>query len=95
MRAGLVAAVSRALGVRAQAWTGRAKKAVEDLAPVLALISDLGRWTTKEKEALVQIIWSKVAATEFEYLRRMQKHRKLRDAIVRLGSRPPTITTSS
>jgi hypothetical protein len=95
MGAGSVAAVSRALGVRAEAWTGRARKAVEDLAPVLALIPDLGRWTAAEKGALVSIIRSKAAATEFEYLRRMRKHRKLRDAIVRVGSKPPAFPISS
>jgi hypothetical protein len=95
MRAGSVAAVSRALGVRVEAWTGRARKAVEDLAPVLALIPDLGRWTAAEKGALVSVIRSKAAATEFEYVRRMRRHRKLRDAIVRLGSQPPAFPISS
>jgi hypothetical protein len=94
MRAGSVAAVSRALGVRAEAWTGRAKKVVEDLAPVLALIPDLGRWTVEEKGALVSVIRSKAAPTEFEYVRRMRRHRKLRNAIVRLGSQSPSFATS-
>jgi hypothetical protein len=95
MRADSVAAVSRALGVRAESWTGRTRKAVEDLAPVLALIPDLGRWTVEEKEALAQVIRSKAAPTEFEYVRRMRKHRKLRDAIVRVGSKPPAFPISS
>jgi hypothetical protein len=94
MRAGSVAAVSRALGVRAEAWTGRARKAVEDLAPVLALIPDLGRWTAEEKGALVSVIRAKAAATEFNYLRRIREHRKLRDAIVRLGSQSPIFRAS-
>jgi hypothetical protein len=88
MRAGSVAVVSRALGVRADEWKGHARKAVEDLAPVLALVPVLGRWTRDEKDGLVRIIQAKAAPTEFEFVRRMQKHRKLRDAIVRLGSRP-------
>jgi plasmid stabilization system protein ParE len=95
MRAGSVAAVSRTLGVRVEVWTGRVRKAVEDLAPVLALIPDLGRWTAEEKGALVSVIRSKAAATEFNYLRRIREHRKLRDAIVRLGSRPPAFPISS
>jgi len=89
MRAGAVASVSRALGVRAGTWTGRTKKSVEDLAPVLALVPGLGRWTAEEKGALVSVIRSKAAATEFDYVRRIRAHRKLRDAIVRLGSPPP------
>jgi len=86
--------VSRALGVGRDAWVGRARKAIEDLAPVLALVPDLGRWTAEEKETLAQIVRSKAAPTEFEYVRRMRKHRKLRDAIVRLGSQSPTFGTS-
>jgi hypothetical protein len=94
MRAGSVIAVSRALGVGRDAWAGRARKAIEDLAPVLALVPDLGRWTAEEKETLAQIVRSKAAPTEFEHLRRMRKHRKLRDAIVRLGSQSPDFGTS-
>ncbi|RPI10924.1 MAG: hypothetical protein EHM71_02280 [Zetaproteobacteria bacterium] len=86
MRSGSVAAVSRALGVRADTWTGRAREAVENLAPVLALVPNLGRWTAEEKAAVVRIVRSKAAPTEFAYLRRLREHRRLRDALVRLGS---------
>jgi hypothetical protein len=89
MRAGSVSAVSRALGVRADTWTGRAREAVENLAPVLALVSNLGRWTAEEKAAVVRVVRSKAASTEFAYVRRLREHRRLRDAIVRLGSRVP------
>ena len=94
LRAGSVAAVSRALGVERDAWVGRAKKAIDDLAPVLALVPDLGRWTAEEKGALVQVIRSKAASTEFEYVRRMGTHPKLRDAIARMGSRAPAVGMS-
>jgi hypothetical protein len=87
MRVRSAAAVSRALGVRADRGTGRTRKTLEDLAPVLALIPDLGRWTVQEKQSLVRIARAKGGSTEFEYLHLMRRHRKLRTAIVRLGSR--------
>jgi hypothetical protein len=91
MRAGSAAAVSRVLGVRADRWPGHVTKAFQDLAPVLALIPDLGRWTAEEKRALVRIIRAKAGTTETGYLRLTRRHVKLRDALVRLGSSPPTI----
>ena len=95
MRAGSAAAVSRVLGVRADRWPGHVTKAFQDLAPVLALIPDLGRWTAEEKRALVRIIRAKAGTTETGYLRLTGRHVKLRDALVRLGSRPPTIERQS
>ena len=91
MRTGTAAAVSRVLGVRADSWTESARRVLDALAPVLALIPDLGRWTPAEKRALVRIIRAKAGATEAGYLRLMRRHAKLRDAIVRLGSNPPAI----
>lgn len=91
MRVGSVAAVSRALRMPAENWVGGAREALEDLAPVLALIPDLAAWTPEEKRTLIRIIRAKAASTEVSYLHLMRWHRKLRDAIVRLGSRPPMI----
>jgi len=91
MRAGSATAVSRALGVRADSWAGHARKALEDLAPVLALVPGLARWTSEEKRALVQVIRAKGGSTEAGYLRLMGRHKKLRDAILRMGSKPPAL----
>jgi len=95
MRAGSVAAVSRALGVRADSWAGHARKALEDLTPVLALVPDLARWTNEEKRALVRVIRAKGGSTEAGYLRLMGRHKKLREAIVQLGSKPPALGRES
>jgi hypothetical protein len=91
MRAVSATAVSRALGVRADSWAGHARKALEDLAPVLALVPGLARWTNEEKRALVQVIRAKGGSTEAGYLRLMGRHKKLRDAILRMGSKPPAL----
>jgi len=80
------AAVARALGVRQDAWTGPQRTAFENFALILALVPDLVDWTAEEKQDAVRIIWAKMGPQESRYLRLMQRHRKLRDAIVRLGS---------
>jgi len=54
----------------------------------LALISDLARWSRREQEAILDIIRSQAAPNEMRYLRLMQRHPRLRDALLRLGSAP-------
>jgi hypothetical protein len=58
---------------------------VEALALVLALIPDLGRWSEDEKGGVARIIRAKAHADETRYLKLLQRHGKLRDAIIRLG----------
>jgi len=81
--------VARALDERLEAWTGEARRAFGDFALVLAMVPDLPRWTTEEKRSLVRILRAKVGPEESRFLRLIQKHTKLRDAVVRLGSQPP------
>ena len=88
-RAGSAAAVARALGVRADTLGGAARRAFEELAPVLALVPGLGRWTAAEKRDLIRIVRAKAGSAESGYLRLLRRHRRLRDAVVRLGSRSP------
>jgi hypothetical protein len=76
-----IAAVARALDIPAQR-----SPAFENLALILALISDLSRWTKAEKVALTRIIRAKSASEESRYVRLLQRHRKLREVILRLGS---------
>lgn len=86
MRRASVSAVEQALGVKTAAWKGLERQAFENLALVLALIPNLSRWTKDEKDAVVRIIQAKVGADEARYLRLLQKHQKLKNEIVRLGS---------
>jgi hypothetical protein len=60
--------------------------AFENLALILALIPDLSRWTKAEKVALTRIIRAKSAPEESRYLRLLQRHPRLREAMLRLGS---------
>jgi hypothetical protein len=72
----------RRLGMRVARCSG-------DAAPwpaVLAAIPDFSRWSTEERQAVQQIVSAKTGATEQHYLRLMQRHPKLREAMLRLGS---------
>lgn len=60
-------------------------QAFEDLALVLALIPGLSEWTEPEKKKLAQIIRAKTEADESRYARLLQRHAKLRAAIIKLG----------
>jgi hypothetical protein len=82
------ATLGRALGERLEAWKGHAGQVFEDFSMVLALVSDLTSWTTKEKRALVRIIRAKVGPEESHFLRLLQRHPRLREAFRRLGSGP-------
>jgi hypothetical protein len=50
------------------------------------LVKDLSEWGDSEKRALVRIIRAKAGADEGSYLKLMQKHARLRRAIIKLGS---------
>ncbi len=87
IRAASTAAVTRALGISATRWTPLQLQALENWALVLALIPDLARWSPDEKQQLVKIIRAKAATNEMPYLRQTQHHPRLRDELLRLGSR--------
>ena len=47
---------------------------------------DLPRWTPDERAAIVPIVRAKEGAEEVRYLRLLQRHPRLRKALIRLGS---------
>jgi hypothetical protein len=53
----------------------------------LSLIPGLDQWTRQEKRAVADIVRAKQSGPESRYLRLMQRHPKLRAALLRLGSR--------
>jgi hypothetical protein len=59
--------------------------ALRDFAVLLGLV-DPERWTSVEKQRLVQIIEAKTGRDEAGYLKLMQKHQRLRKEMIRLGS---------
>jgi len=77
---------ARALDIDAGELKSPAFRAFADLALVLALIPDLSRWTGPEKRGVIRIARAKMGADESEYLRLLQGHSRLRDAVRQLGS---------
>jgi hypothetical protein len=70
----------RKIGFRAQ------RQNATDFAAVLSLIPDVKSWTADEKDLLSRIVRAKEAPEETTYLKFMQRHNRLRQAIIRLGS---------
>jgi hypothetical protein len=58
------------------------------LAVAVALIEGLEDWSREEKSEAVAILRAKQSAPEIEYLRLMQRHRRLWAALLLLGTRP-------
>ena len=86
IRSESVNAVSRVLGISKSQWRGAELTAFSDFAVVLAQISDLNQWSNVEKQQAVRIIQAKAGADEARYLKLMQRHARLRSAMVKLGS---------
>jgi hypothetical protein len=61
--------------------------AFKNFAVALSLVPNIARWTPAEKSLLVAIIRAKAGATETRYLRLLQKHARLRDAMLQAGSK--------
>ena len=85
-RTGAVKELERALGIRADGWPEAARTALQDFAAALSLVEDMDRWSDAEKQSLVRIIRAKAGADEAGYLKLMQKHGRLRRAMIDLGS---------
>lgn len=86
MRQQTVARLADTLHVRPEKWSEVEQAAFADFAAVLALVPELSRWSSAEKRALVRVIRAKAGADEIEYLRRLQQHDKLKQAMLLLGS---------
>jgi len=86
MRAESARVVAQTLGVDRSSWTAIEKASLENFAVALTLVRDLSSWTREEKDALAQIIRAKAARDEMTYLHLMQKHERLWDALLKIGS---------
>lgn len=78
--------LARMLGVRQGSWDPMEQADFEDFATALSPVPGLASWSRQEKQALVQIIRVKPAGNEMRYLHLTQKHPRLRDALLKLGS---------
>jgi hypothetical protein len=74
------------LGLSLRDWQEAELSALSDFAVTLYLVEDLHRWRDKEKQRLVQVVRAKAGPDESSYLQLMQKHARLRKAMIRLGS---------
>jgi hypothetical protein len=52
------------------------------------MIPSLRRWTASEKRDALQIIRAQAGPDEMRYLRLTQQHPRLREELLRLGSKP-------
>jgi hypothetical protein len=89
MRQDTTESLARILQVDPSKWNQLEQSWLADFAPVLSLVRDFPRWTDTEKRAVAQIIRAKVSPDEADYLRLLQGHRRLKEAILSLGSTKP------
>jgi len=80
MRTSALRTTAKLVGLTSQSKTS------QDFAVVLALLPEIRTWSKEDKDLLCKIIRAKESANEDRYLRLMQKHRKLRASMIRLGS---------
>lgn len=78
--------LARALRIDPAKLTASEQAVFKDLSLVLSLVPDLNRWSTEEKQNVVAIIHAKASRAESQYLRLLQKHARLRKALIRIGS---------
>ena len=86
MRAESARSMARILNVNTAPWSALEKASFENFAVALAPVHDLSSWSREEKEALLQIIRAKTARNEMKFLHLTQKHERLRDALLKMGS---------
>jgi hypothetical protein len=86
MRKAAVAQLARQLDVNPHKLKEREQAAFANFAAVLSLAPGVARWSSDEKADLREVIAAKAARTEERYMRLLQKHARLRAAILKLGS---------
>jgi hypothetical protein len=86
MRKAAVAQLARIIKVDLKKLKPQEQIAFADFAAMLSLVPDLEGWSSDEKVVLRQIIGAKAGSTELRYQQLLQKHPRLRAAILKLGS---------
>ena len=85
--------LAQLLSTDSSSWPAAEREAFDNFAFVMSLVPELRRWSSEEKQSLLEIIRAKAAPDETAYLRLLQKHPRLRDHLLRLGSAPPDRAT--
>ena len=86
MRSESARSFALSLNVNTSPWSALEKASFENFAVALAPVYDRSSWTREEKDALLQIIRAKAARDEMKFLHLTQKHERLRDALLKMGS---------
>jgi hypothetical protein len=84
-RLAAVEKLTRALGLLPEAFAPAESPALNDFAVALSLV-DLSGWNAAEKRALTQVVRAKAKSDESRYLKLMQRHARLRNAMIKLGT---------
>jgi hypothetical protein len=86
MREDSLKRLTRLLDSPAERNNVNARSAWSGFAVTLSLVEDLGDWSKTEKQLLTRIIRAKARGDESSYSKLMQKHPRLRNQLIRLGS---------
>ena len=86
MSATAVKRLARVLEVSIESQSEPESRAFKDFAVVLTLVADLPKWTREERQSLAQLIKAKATHDDATYVRLLQKHSRLRTALLKLGS---------
>jgi hypothetical protein len=78
--------IRRTLKIKTDLWADSEREALQNLSLSLALIPEIEKWSSAEKEITVRIIRAKGGGDEASYLKLMQQHTRLRNALIRLAS---------
>lgn len=89
IRRASVVQISRDLGIDVTRWTQDQQRVFGDWSLVVAAITNLRDWSAEEKSELVKIMLAKSGSNEMRYLRKTQRHTRLREDILRLGAKVP------
>lgn len=81
--------ISDLLKVDVKQLNGTELEAFNNFSILLSLIPNVEEWNTQEKELTSKIFRAKAIGSEGQYLQLMQKHKKLREALIKLGSKVP------
>ncbi len=87
LRRAAVAKVSRALQIDSSRWSPAERQALENWSLVMALVPSLSHWSPRERQHAIKVIRAEAGPNEMRYLRLTQRHPRLRQELMRLGSK--------
>ncbi len=69
--------------------TSAEKLAWDRWAPLVLQLRGVGNWPAADRAALARVVRAKGGRRETEFVKRFDRHRRLRQAVLELASRPP------